>query len=123
MIFVRLFHVLFFITILYSLICNDCEIKLMILLLTSFILLQYLSKHGKCTLISIEKYFLGEQFREGIVYRIIKPIISYKNNVFYNKLMFLHVSVILILLYQLISNNCFMIILNKFYIVYEELLK
>jgi hypothetical protein len=111
MILIKLFHILFVVSCLFAPIVEDCEFKLLMFILITFTLVHYILKHGKCGLINIERFFLGDDFKNGILYRLIKPIISYKNNIFYEKLMFLHIAIICVLFYQLYNSNCFK--LNK----------
>ena len=110
MILIRLFHILFVVSCLFAPFVEDCEFKLLMFILTTFTLFHYLLKHGKCGLINIERFFLGDDFKNGIVYRLIKPIISYKNNIFYEKLMFLHITIICVLFYQLYNSDCFKLV-------------
>ena len=81
---IQLLHIIFILYLLLSIFINNNDIKLYSLLLIIFILLHYLTKYGKCSIISIERFFLGDNFRNGFFYKLIKPIISYKNNEFYN---------------------------------------
>lgn len=81
---ITLIHILFILYLLLSIFINNNTIKLYSLLFNIFILLHYLTKYGKCSIINIERFFLGDNFRDGFFYKLIKPIISYKNNKFYN---------------------------------------
>ena len=84
---------------------DDCFIKQLILLLLIFITIHYLTKYGKCGLINIERFFLGDNFKNGIVYKLIKPVISYKNNIFYEYFFWLIIIYIFILVHQ-IRQSC-----------------
>ena len=81
---IKILHTLFIIYLLLSLFINNKYYKIYSLIFITFILLHYLTKYGKCTIINIEKFFLGENFRNGFFFKLIKPIISHKNNIFYN---------------------------------------
>ncbi len=94
-------HILIITSVLLSPIINNCFIKELVLLLLLFITIHYITKYGKCGLINIERYFLGDNFKNGIVYRLIKPVISYKNNIFYEYFFWLIIIYIFILYYQL----------------------
>ena len=98
-------HIILIITVLLSPLLKSSLIKELVLILLVFISIHYITKYGKCGLINIERYFLGENFKNGIVYRLIKPVISYKNNIFYEKFFWLIIIYIVILYYQLIKNK------------------
>jgi len=98
-------HIILIITVIVSPILTSCLIKELVLILLVFISIHYITKYGKCGLINIERYFLGDNFKNGIVYRLIKPVISYKNNIFYENFFWLIIIYILILYYQLIKNK------------------
>jgi hypothetical protein len=80
---------------------SDYEIKKIILFMMIFLVLQCITKYGKCCLINIEKFFLKEKFKEGFIYRLIKPIICYKQNIIYKNYFKLIIIYILVLYIQL----------------------
>ena len=98
-------HIILIVTVLLSPIIKSCLIKELVLLLLIFISLHYITKYGKCGLINIERFFLGDNFKNGIIYRLIKPVISYKNNIIYEKYFWLIIIYMFIIYYQLF-NNC-----------------
>ena len=102
---IKTLHIIYGFLLLVSPLIDDCEIKGLALIFISFMILHYLTKYGKCGLISIERYFLKEKFREGILFKTIRPVISHKNNIFYEKLFWLFFVYAVILFYQ-IKNYC-----------------
>lgn len=80
---INIIHIIFILYLLSSLFIDNYINKLYCLILIIFIFVHYLTKYGKCGIINIERYFLGKKFKNGIAYKLIKPIISYKNNIFY----------------------------------------
>ena len=80
---ILLCHIIFFYCIATSPFNNDYALKKIILILLLFFCAQWMSNYGKCGLINIEKYFLKDKFKTGFVYRLIKPVICYKTNIFY----------------------------------------
>jgi hypothetical protein len=108
-------HILIITTVLLSPIINNCFIKELVLLLLLFITMHYITKYGKCGLINIERFFLGDNFKNGIVYRLIKPVISYKNNIFYEYFFWLIIIYICILYYQLSKSKKSLINIIKEY--------
>lgn len=93
---------------------NDCYYKNMVFVFLLFVLLQFTLKYGKCGLINIERFFLKENFKEGFIYRLIKPLICYKINPFYSQFYSILLIYIVILFVQLYTNNCYSILYNEF---------
>ena len=100
---INIIHILFIICLLLSIFINDCLYKLYSLIMIIFIYFNYITKYGKCGIINIERFFLRNNFKNGIAYKIIKPIISYKNNIFYDNngiyLLLLYIAVLFLQLY------------------------
>ena len=71
-------HILLTYFIVLSPFVNNSKYKRNVLLFLIFLYIQFVTKYGKCGLINIEKFFLKEKFKNGFVYRLIKPIICYK---------------------------------------------
>jgi hypothetical protein len=71
-----------------------------------------MSKYGKCGIINIERAFLKEHFREGFFFKLIKPVISYKNNIFYYNLFYMLIIYCIILSIQINDSNCISNIIN-----------
>ena len=124
---INILHIIFIFIIFMSPFIDDCFIKQLILLLLIFITIHYLTKYGKCGLINIEMFFLKDTFRNGILFKTIKPIISYKNNIFYDNYGTFILFIYMIILIQQIYNNklmCekeFINIYNQFYNLYKSI--
>ena len=103
---ILLFHIILFYIMAISPLITDCEIKKIILVLMIFLFIQCVSKYGKCCLINIEKFFLKEKFKQGFIYRLIKPLICYKQNIIYKNYFELIIIYILVLCFQLKKANC-----------------
>jgi len=99
-------HIILFYIIALSPLIKDCYLKKIILVVIVFLFFQYILKYGKCGIINIERLFLKEKFKEGFFYRLIKPIISYKQNIIYKNYFILIIVYILILFVQLKKTNC-----------------
>lgn len=104
-----------------SIISNDCDYKKLSFILLIFILFQYLTKYGKCGLISIERYFLKDNFKNGFVYRLIKPVVDYRNNPVYDHYMIILLAYIYILLIQIKIYNCNIDLLKDLTLVFSTL--
>jgi hypothetical protein len=98
-------HIILVVIIAFTPIVKSCLLKELVLILLIFVSIHYITRYGKCGLINIERYFLGDNFKNGIVYRLIKPVISYKNNFFYKNLFWLIIIYIFIIYFQL-NKNC-----------------
>jgi hypothetical protein len=99
-------HILYGFLLLVSPFIDDCQYKVFSLIFISFMTLHFITKYGKCGLINIEMLLLKDKYREGILFNTIRPVISYKHNIFYKKMFWLFFVYIAILIYQ-IKNKCF----------------
>ena len=66
-----------------------------------FLLLQYSTNYGKCTLTQLEYLIMGEKYQEGFLYRLINPVIKRDENYFNYYYYIFHFLFIIILIYQL----------------------
>lgn len=103
-------HIILLYGIALSPIVDDCYYKNIIFVILLFVWGHFKFKYGKCGLISIEKFFLKENFKQGFVYKLIKPVICYKINPFYSQFYNILILYIFILFIQLYNNNCYNII-------------
>ena len=92
---------------------EDCALKVNAFILFSFIIFHFMLKYGKCGIINIERIFLKKDFKNGFFYKLIKPIISYKDNIFYYKLYHIMILYFFILLLQIYNGNCIKKIYNE----------
>lgn len=75
--------------------------KLWIFIFLIYLLAQYLTGYQKCGLTEFEYYIKGENYKEGFLYRLIKPIITIPESYFRKYLMYIHIIWVLILGWQL----------------------
>ena len=75
--------------------------KLWSFILLIFLLAQYLTGYQRCGLTEFEYLLKKENYKEGFLYRLIKPVITIPETYFDNYLIILHIIWILILGYQL----------------------
>ena len=120
---INIFHLIFYIYLMMSPFINICIIKVNALILLNFILFHFTIKYGKCGIINIEKYFLKDNFKNGFIYNLIKPVISYKNNIFYDKFYNFIILYIIILFLQLYNSEYINKIFNNIYILLKNKLK
>lgn len=110
---IKTLHLLFYLLIALSPFINNCELKINICVILLFLLFQFTTKYGKCGIINIERFFLKENYKKGFCYNLIKPVIDYRKNIFFDKLYHLIIIYILILSIQIYQNNCINIIYQK----------
>lgn len=120
---ILLIHVALFYFFSLSIFIDDCDIKKFSFVLLVFIMGQYLSEYGKCGLINIERYFLGKDFKNGFVYRLIKPVICYKTSPIYERYFWIQLVYIGILFIQLKNKNCSLNIIKDVADAMTELVK
>ena len=114
------FHIALFYIIALGPVITDCYLKKVILIFIMFLCLQYVTKYGKCGLINIERFFLKEKFKEGFVYRLIKPIVCYKQNIIYKHYFPLIIIYMIILYVQLEKAGCNLNIFEDFKQIYKK---
>jgi hypothetical protein len=125
---ILLFHTILFYIFALSPLITDCYIKKLVLILMMFLSLQYVSKYGKCGLINIERFVIEKvlekkNFKEGFVYRLIKPLICYKQNVIYKNYFSLIIVYMVILYIQLEKAGCDLNIFKYFKKIYQDMRK
>jgi len=99
-----LLHIIIFYLLLISPFINNLEYKYYAFAFLSFLFFQFVFKYGKCGFINLERLFLKDNFKNGILYRFIKPMICYKINPFGNKYFPFLVMYIVILFNQIYKN-------------------
>jgi len=77
-------HIIFMYSIILSPLIDNVEYKRLILFLLIFISFHFLTKYGKCGLINLEHAIRKDDIHNGVVFKLIKPVICYKRNPFYN---------------------------------------
>lgn len=107
-------HLFLLIFLMISPFVNDCGLKMNAFIFITFIIFHFITKYGKCGIINIERFFLKDDFKNGFFYNLIKPVISYKNNIFYNNLFNLLVVYAIILFIQIYDNKCIQFLYNDF---------
>ena len=98
---IKIIHALLLLFIASSIIIPIKQYKLYALTLLLFILFHHITNYGKCGLTEIEYIFTREKYKEGFMYRLIKPIITIPEKYFDNMLYIIHFIWILILFLQL----------------------
>jgi len=103
---VLLLHIILFYGIAISPLIDNCHYKRLVLVLILFFTFQHITRYGKCGFINMERFFLKEKFKEGFLFRLIKPVICYKRNIIYKQYFGLVIIYIMILYIQLQKTKC-----------------
>jgi hypothetical protein len=94
-------HLIIVIIIMISIFIPNRWFKQFILSLLILLLIKYVSGYEKCGLTELEYLIKGEKYKEGFLYRIIKPIITIPETYFKNFLFVIHCVYIVILFKQI----------------------
>lgn len=84
-----------------SVFVNNSQYKKISLTLLIFIFAQFITNYGRCGLTELEYLFKGDKYKEGFIYRLIKPIITIPEMYFDKYYYALHILWIWILWNQL----------------------
>ena len=103
--FIKLLHFALFISLLISVFISNNKFKELSLIILLFLLLQYILNYGKCTLTQLEYLVMGENYKQGFLYRLINPVINRDENYFNNFYYIFHILWIIILIYQLFKKK------------------
>jgi hypothetical protein len=98
---IQLIHIIIILLFIISLFYPNKEFKKIILSVVILLLIKYILGYERCGLTEIEYLFKGERYKEGFIYRIIKPIIVIPESYFKNCLFIIHLIYITILYYQI----------------------
>lgn len=98
---IQILHILLIIFLLSSIFVDSLRVKEWALTLLLFILVQFVTNYGKCGLTEIEYIFTREKYEEGFLYRLIKPVITVPEDYFNKYFYIVHITYMIILVYQL----------------------
>jgi hypothetical protein len=98
---INLIHGLFVFWLFISVFINNYQNKKLVLSVLILILIQFMTNYGRCGLTEIEYLFKREKYKEGFIYRIVKPIITIPEDYFYKYIHILHILWIIILWNQI----------------------
>lgn len=98
---IQLLHLILVIGLLASVFVPNIDYKILCLVFLIYILFQYLTNYGRCGLTEIEYLFKKEKYKEGFLYRLIKPIITVPEKYFDKYLFLIHIIWIVSLIFQI----------------------
>ena len=90
-------HLLLVLIVIFSIFIKNKKLKSNVFVFLIFLLFHY----GKCGLTEFEYLFTQEKYKEGFLYRLIKPVITMPEKYFDKYLIVLHLVWIIILYYQI----------------------
>jgi len=99
---IQFIHLILILSVISSIFIPNLKIKKLSLTFLLFIFAQYITNYGKCGLTELEYIIRGEEYKEGFIYRLVKPVITVPEKYFDQHLYWIHLIWILILGYQLV---------------------
>jgi hypothetical protein len=109
---IQLLHIFLVIFLISSVFVPSCTVKKIAFILLIFLMIQYIFKFGKCGLTQLEYAVLGENYKQGFLYRLVNPVVCVPEHYFNYGFYIVHVLWIVILGYQLYKSNCLFNILD-----------
>ena len=98
---INFLHIILILFLSLSVFIDNYQIKQMAFILLLLIFGQYITNHGRCGLTELEYIFTQENYKEGFIYRTVKPVITLPENYFNKYYYVLHILWICILWFQL----------------------
>jgi hypothetical protein len=98
---IQLIHTIIILLIIISIFYPNNKLKELSLSLLILLMIKYLIGHQRCGLTEIEYLLKGEKYKEGFIYRIVKPMITIPELYFENYLFIIHSLFIIILFHQI----------------------
>jgi hypothetical protein len=100
---IKIIHLIIVLAVISAPFINNYKLKETIYVFLIYLLLQYISGYEKCGLTYLEYLIMGEKYKEGFMYRLIKPIIKISESYFDKYIIFVHLIYIYVLHNQLNS--------------------
>jgi len=98
---IQLLHIILIFSIISSVFINNIELKKFILSILILLFIQYITNYGRCGLTEIEYMILGEKYKEGFIYRLVKPVIDVSEEYVEYNIIILHTIWMFILYFQI----------------------
>lgn len=102
---IQLIHFILVVLVVGSAFIPNYELKKYSFTFLIFIFAQWITNYGKCGLTELEYVIKGEKYKEGFIYRVVKPIITVPEKYFENYLYLAHITWTTILALQLMKNK------------------
>jgi len=98
---IQLIHLILIIIIITSVFIPNYQLKQFSFAFLIFIFIHWITNYGRCGLTEIEYIIRGEKYKEGFIYRIVKPIITIPEKYFENYIHLIHAIWTFVLYYQI----------------------
>lgn len=98
---IKLLHLILILLIVIAPIYPNRTLKKSVFIFLLYLLFQYLTGYEKCGLTILEYLVMGEEYKEGFMYRLINPLIKIPEKYFDQYIFYLHTIYIVILYMQL----------------------
>ena len=98
---INFLHIILILFLSLSVFIDNSRIKTQALILLILIFGQYITNYGRCGLTELEYIFTQKNYKEGFIYRIVKPVITLPENYFNKYYYVLHILWICILWLQI----------------------
>jgi hypothetical protein len=98
---INFLHIILILFLSLSIFIDNYRIKKPAFILLILIFGQYITNYGRCGLTEIEYLFMRENYKEGFMYRLIKPVITLPEAYFNKYYYVLHILWIFILWVQI----------------------
>jgi hypothetical protein len=102
---IQLIHFILVVLVIGSIFIPNYKLKKYSFTFLIFIFAQWITNYGKCGLTELEYVIKGEKYKEGFIYRVVKPIITVPEKYFENYLYLAHITCTTILALQLMKNK------------------
>ena len=84
-------HLLLTLSLILSVFIPNIKYKKTSLIFLLYIFIQYITNYGRCGLTEIEYLFKKDEYQEGFLYRLIKPVITVPEKYFNKYLYLIHI--------------------------------
>lgn len=98
---IQIIHLVICLGVIFSIFIPNLQFKKLALTFVIFLFYQYFTNWGKCGLTELEYVLKGENYKDGFIYRVVKPVITIPENYFNSYLYMAHIIWTLILAYQI----------------------
>jgi hypothetical protein len=98
---IKLLHLILVLLIVIAPVYPNRTLKKSVFIFLLYLLFQYLTGYEKCGLTILEYLVMGEEYKEGFMYRLINPLIKIPEKYFDQYIFYLHTIYIVILYMQL----------------------
>lgn len=102
---INLIHFIIVLSVIISPFINNLVFKNYILIFLVYLLFQYITGYEKCGLTELEYIFMGQEYQNGFMYRIINPLIKVPEEYFNKWLIIGHLIYVCILYNQIYHIN------------------